>query len=305
MSLISIIIPISNRRTFLPSLFSSIRKQTLSDFEVILVDDCSSDGSYEACLNANVIDNRFKVYRTDRKSGVSVARNVGLDAAKGKFITFVDSDDNIDEEFLATMFRVMYERNADIVSCAYCTKEEDLGERNNSSSVRLPSDQFFSSLLFGDTDNHVWGRLYRRSVIDDIRFDPEYSISEDLIFLISLLKDRKLTTVFTKYYGYFHLINKEGLMTSYNREMYYGTIRQLFALYSDSDTEADFKPVIINRIMYLKKSLVKAGGLSTEQKQYLSAMTDTIHATALALPKLSFRKKILYSFLVRHPVRTL
>ena len=113
---ISVIAPVYNTEKYLPRCIDSILAQTFTDFELLLIDDGSKDNSGAVCDEYASKDERVRVFHKEN-GGVSSARNVGLDNAKGEWITFVDSDDWIAE----TMYQEMYElatlENADIVYC--------------------------------------------------------------------------------------------------------------------------------------------------------------------------------------------
>lgn len=111
---VSIIIPVYNVEKYLTECIESVLEQTLSDWELILVNDGSPDGSEEICLNYARSDQRIK-YISQKNQGVSVARNNGLKAASGKYIFFMDSDDTIDCNFLKSSYLVAEKEQADIV----------------------------------------------------------------------------------------------------------------------------------------------------------------------------------------------
>ncbi len=111
---VSIIIPVYNVEKYLTECIESVLEQTLSDWELILVNDGSPDGSEEICLNYARSDQRIK-YISQKNQGVSIARNNGLKAASGKYIFFMDSDDTIDCNFLKSSYLVAEKEQADIV----------------------------------------------------------------------------------------------------------------------------------------------------------------------------------------------
>ena len=91
--LVSVIVPVCNKVKYLNTLFQCLIKQTFTDFECIFIDDGSTDGSGDLCDNLSINDKRFQVIHI-RNSGVSHARNVGIQKACGEYITFIDSDAN-------------------------------------------------------------------------------------------------------------------------------------------------------------------------------------------------------------------
>jgi len=102
---LSIVVPVFNTSPYLNRSINSILDQTFKDFELILVDDASTDNSLEILVNYSKIDNRIKTIHFEINKGVSAARNAGIDIAKGEFIGFVDSDDFIDKRFYENLLK--------------------------------------------------------------------------------------------------------------------------------------------------------------------------------------------------------
>ena len=101
--LISIIVPVYNAEKYLEDCIRSVLKQTYTHFELILVEDGSTDNSREICRRASMDDIRILLIKQERNQGVSRARNAGIEAAKGKYLFFLDSDDTIHPQLLETL----------------------------------------------------------------------------------------------------------------------------------------------------------------------------------------------------------
>ena len=114
--LISVIVPVYNVSNYLERCVQTLIKQTYGNLEIILVDDGSTDGSSKLCDKIAKSDNRIKVIHKEN-GGLSSARNAGLDAAQGEYISFIDSDDSIHLYFYNVLLKVMNETDADIVQC--------------------------------------------------------------------------------------------------------------------------------------------------------------------------------------------
>ena len=99
-SLVSIITPFFNSKDCFKKTFKSVLSQTYKDWEWIIVDDCSTDGSIEYLKSLNNKDDRIKIVFSEKNGGSAVARNIGLELAEGRYITFLDSDDTIDDNYL-------------------------------------------------------------------------------------------------------------------------------------------------------------------------------------------------------------
>src|ERR1035437_2416676 len=123
MLLISIIVPVFNSEIYLGKCISSILNQTFKDIEIILVNDGSIDNSVQICDDFAKADDRVKVIHKIN-GGVSTARNLGIDNAKGKYITFVYSDDYIDITMYKNLLEYFDKFNADLVMCGFVYEKE-------------------------------------------------------------------------------------------------------------------------------------------------------------------------------------
>lgn len=180
--MISIIVPVYNAERFLRGCLDSILNSTYPDFEVILVDDGSTDGSGLICDQYQEWDNRIKVIH-QQNNGISSARNAGLSCASGEFITFADADDFIHPLMLEAMKRAINSGDYDFSMVGHCTGDENelAAAFSESSTMQLSGDYyeltqeaFLRGLLDNSTValkyNFVWNKLYKRSLIENMRF---------------------------------------------------------------------------------------------------------------------------------------
>lgn len=179
---ISVIVPVYNVEQYLPRCIDSILAQTFTDFELLLIDDGSTDNSGKICDEyAKKKDTKIRVWHKEN-GGVSSARNMGLDFAKGEYIQFIDSDDFIEKN----MFEIVYNtcENADIVVTDYYvnTKKQTIYKKQIISSDIITS--IFESKVFGA----LWNKFLKRSIIanSDLRFYDELDFCEDICFLCEL-----------------------------------------------------------------------------------------------------------------------
>lgn len=181
------IVPVYNCAEFVKKCLDSISAQTFKNFEVIVVDDGSSDNSQEICKYYSGRDPRFKFFHRNN-SGVSNTRNFGISQAFGTYITFVDSDDCIDESFLDLMYNTAVTHHCDIAACSFCLHEPNVRDEvySLSDSVTFPDKQTSVAALAGEhvMYNSVWNKLYKRSLIVDnnVTFPPGVPVGEDNIF---------------------------------------------------------------------------------------------------------------------------
>lgn len=183
--IISIIVPIYNRGKWLPNCLDSISSQTFKDWECILVNDGSTDNCLEIAQEYAANDARFIVFSQENQ-GVSAARNWGLDHAKGKWVTFVDSDDEIAPDYLEILHKLGEENNADLVfgSTHYYSDSQLVGQLILNNSVYTSSEEDFGNRYNWRLSGII--KLYRHNHIREhhLRFNTKFHFAEDLIFSI-------------------------------------------------------------------------------------------------------------------------
>lgn len=214
---ITVIVPIYNAEKNIEKCVNSILNQTYSNLEVILINDGSKDKTEEICKNLAKKDNRIKYFYKEN-SGVSATRNLGLDKVTGDFISFIDSDDYIEND----MYEIMLNKidDSEIVICDYC-------EVNNDNEFKTDTEIEMKEKVFDNLDdlilnidnkkinryvNPPWNKLIKTDIVkkQNIRFDSRISLGEDLLFNLQCMKvAKKLQIVDKKLYNY--SINTEGL----------------------------------------------------------------------------------------------
>lgn len=187
--MVSVIIPIYNAEKYIRCCLDSVVNQTNKDLDIIVVDDGSTDGSGAICDEYAAKDNRFHVIH-QKNRGVSVARQIGLDAVKGDYFCFVDADDWVEHYMVEEMKRSIEEADADMVIGYYFTETREgwqlETEEINSS---LTADSYLSRVLSYKSIATIWGKLYRSSFFSDVKFEPiDLCWGEDSLFLIRVLK---------------------------------------------------------------------------------------------------------------------
>lgn len=181
---ISVIVPVYNTEKHLHKCINSILNQTFRDLELILIDDGSSDNSGMICDEYAKKDNRVRVFHQEN-CGVSVARNVGIDNAKGEYITFVDSDDYITSFALEVLHMDIVACGADI-SCAGGRKVfSDIIDvlENSKTKIWRDSDAVKKSLMGNGHTNSACRKLYKKNFIGSTRFEAGRKIHEDSFFV--------------------------------------------------------------------------------------------------------------------------
>lgn len=189
MAKISVIIPVYKAEKCLARCLDSLLVQTFTDFEVILIDDCSPDNSGVICDEYATKDSRFIVLHRENNGGASAARNLGLEQSTGEYISFVDSDDYVKPEYLQVLFSVLIENQADIAQCSFYEVVNDKfpQEKNDELKVKPYTKEETYGYLYGDGDKYIfnfllWNKLYKSEILKNIRF-VEGLRCEDVIFI--------------------------------------------------------------------------------------------------------------------------
>ena len=200
--LVSVIIPVYNTAEFLPGCLGSLAKQTYPFYEVILVDDCSDDGCKEICDDFCMTRPGTKVIHQPENRGMAEARAAGFEIAQGEFVTFVDSDDWVEADYLSIMVNNAEKHNADVVCCrameefdtgAVLMKQTVFGLLDKEAIGRLLTTNllFDASTYRPGCPLHIWGKLFRRKKIAhslDAGFGLRYG--EDTMVWVDIIANR-------------------------------------------------------------------------------------------------------------------
>lgn len=196
---ISVIVPVYKVENYLHRCIDSILVQSFTDFELLLIDDGSPDNCGKICDEYAAKDGRVRVFHKPN-GGVSSARNLGLDNAKGEWVAFIDSDDYVAVDYLEEL--VSFERKTGSELVTISTKIDDTNK-----SLTLSNNQF--SLLFSKYKfiNFCppWGKLFVRELISkqNLRFNTQVHLGEDVMFvLLYLLSIEKITLLLSNKYHY-------------------------------------------------------------------------------------------------------
>lgn len=203
--MISIVVPIYNKKNTLESCIKSIINQTYKNIEIILVDDGSQDISLEICRKYEKIDNRIKVI-SQRNGGVSSARNLGIKNAKGKYLQFVDADDTINTNMCEILINTIKKDETEMVICGYNNIRQGkiISKKciNKVTSSINEISESFNYLYLNNFINTPWNKLYINNLID-FTFCEELSIGEDILFNLQYInKINKITFIENPLYNY-------------------------------------------------------------------------------------------------------
>ena len=200
---LSIIVPVFNAESTLERCILSVVSQTFEDWEMILVDDGSTDRSGTICDKWGSKDDRIRTIHTDNR-GPSAARNAGLDIASGSFIAFIDSDDYIQQGLYDDVINKM---RGDVDVLEYGWIRKGVSHILQSKSFTTAKEYWEESR--GWTHGYVWNKIFRREIIGDTRF-CDTDIAEDMIFVVDILrKHPRVVTV--SFVGYNYVVSEGGL----------------------------------------------------------------------------------------------
>lgn len=215
--IISIIVPFYNVEKYIKRCIISILNQTFFNFEVILIDDGSTDDSYEIVHELVLKKHNFRIFRQNNL-GVAKARNLGLKMAKGRFIAFVDGDDYIDKYYLEKLYTYAVNNKADIVCCNFYWVYNKIklnnyinckqGIFNNLEALKmLISDTFIQS--------YMWNKLYRRELFDSLNITFPDMYFEDIAICPKLFYKAKRIMIINDAL-YFYTQRRDSILHNYN-----------------------------------------------------------------------------------------
>ena len=228
----SIIMPVFNTEKYLDKAIRSILNQTFRNFELILIDDCSSDRSYIICKNYADKDNRIKLLRNNINLGVAETRNIALSSISGNYLTFVDSDDYIELNLLETVYKILVNKKIDYLK--YSCKEEYVNDKEQIvySKICQIKNSFFDRKieiqnqiinmeripLFG----YLWNSFYKTDIIKENRilFDEKCTVNEDFVFNIKYISYIK-NLYCIDFLGYHYMKRKNNSLSTKKQDDYY------------------------------------------------------------------------------------
>ena len=240
---VSIIVPVYNSEKFLSNCIESILAQSYKDFELIIVNDGSTDKSCEVCNSFK--DRRIRYFNQANK-GVSAARNKGIKESRGDFITFVDSDDSLSEDYLSVLVNLQDKKKSDWTACPYSyvnlTEKPFKGikpEWDNDISIkgRRGTRALREKILYNGKGRRTLAspccKLYRSDIIknNNLLFDPLLKIGEDAIF--NLQYSEFITSFsYKKEFMYYRTVREDSAVMKYRPEAF-KELADLFSAYTN------------------------------------------------------------------------
>lgn len=208
-ALISVVVPVYNQEKYLEKCLLSILGQTYTNLEILIVDDASTDKSAQIIDQYARQDQRIRVKRNPENRGLSYTRNAGIDEAKGGYIGFVDSDDDIEPTFFETLYTLIQDNEADIAGCRYNVLK-GYEDKKSIRDVTLPDAEIISTeeaakrlLLKNGCSDAVWDKLYTASLFQETRMIEGMLYEDQEVVLRLFAQANKIALTNKKLYNYY------------------------------------------------------------------------------------------------------
>ena len=267
---ISVIVPIYNIEKYIRRALDSILAQTFSNFELLLIDDGSTDESGRLCEQIAEQDERVLLYHKENE-GLSQARNDGLKQAQGDFVIFIDSDDYIHPEMITSLYQQLVKEDADVSSCGVMNvyaNSESPQSANQDDYFVCDTETFLKEYLIGEKiPGTICNKLIKKEIAAQLTF-PKGLIYEDAYYHFDLIKlDRKYVVNTKPYYYYFHRGDSITTKPYAEKDLAYIDIYQKF--YNEVvKNYSDLKEVAFFRLAYAHFFILDKMLLDDQYKQF-------------------------------------
>lgn len=278
--MISIIVPCFNSEKYLIDCFDSIKMQTYKDFEIIFVNDGSTDRTNDILNNikGSNKDLHITIYTQENK-GVSVARNIGIQLAKGEYITFVDADDYLYPSFLEKLYQGITMGDMSVVGIG----GSGYGKQSDSFSGLITKDKFVYEFWL---TRHLWGsncnKLYSKDIIlnNNIYFDSDIKIMEDMFF--NMVYCQHIDTIYVSNEILYHYRNNNDSTMHRKFSRTNMTVITTFDKLLNLPLSSDDKKIIelhqVNSLMWLLRCIYKDGNKNDIAKYEKKIFSELEHS---------------------------
>lgn len=289
---ISVIVPVYNAERWLGRCIDSILAQTFTDFELLLIDDGSRDSSGDICDRYAAADPRVRVFHKPN-GGVSSARNLGLDNARGSWITFVDADDWLAPDALQTVADYSNQKGTDIISCGFWSVT-----KNQVSPVEIPSLRngkvpfMREQMLYGWTV--VWNTFFKKDFLKtySLGFDKRISIGEDFELLFRAYYYAENIVVIDKPLYYYNRMNETSALHRMTVEKYDEIIQAYLSVaqfFKDNNIYDEFRDIVSWKILRAKQDYV----LDVKTHEKFLSIYPECHGYIFSCPTINNKIKIM------------
>ncbi|MGM1055651.1 MAG: glycosyltransferase family 2 protein [Bacteroidota bacterium] len=224
---ITVVIPVYNAQRYIRRCLESIIIQSYENFEVILINDGSTDSSKSILQKYITVDHRFR-YFSQINAGPSVARNLGIKEAKGDYLSFVDADDWVSPDYLEKLITPMLNKDVDLVCAGYYEvnprfpqglKLNDFQQALFNTNI---NKQTYQSNLFNGVSGVLWGKLFKNEIFKEtnIQLHPKLRLSEDLIAVLEYSRFIDKIYIIPDSIYFYNRLDESGLSGGLNIEKY-------------------------------------------------------------------------------------
>lgn len=308
MAEISIVVPVYNVEKYLGKCLDSLLKQTFSDFEILLIDDGSTDRSLKICEKYAEKDSRIRVIH-QKNQGLSAARNTGIENASGKYIGFIDSDDYIDEDMYEYLYEQITNQKADIAVCGIYNEYADIVRRAYPKDEYIIANQKEAMAMVLEANKisvNAVNKLYKIEIFKNLRY-PVGKLSEDAHLILEILLQTEKIVISTA--PKYHYVHRENSITTapYGKkdlsviEAYVKNKKIIEKYYPDLLEVAEFRCFYAYFYVLDKMALTK----NFKDKETRKRLIKEIRANKEKLKKNSYvgrNRKIAAMGLMLHPI---
>lgn len=303
--LVSLIVPVYNVEDYIDECLSSITKQSYHNIEIILVEDAASDGSAARCDHWAKKDNRVRVIHKTINEGLNFARRDGVRASSGQWISFVDSDDIVNQDYIQSMLEVAIQDKVDIVICRnqkfVSSDKIDYASRSEGVKTISDKDKIIRHALVNSPDPDVfmitgWGKLFSHSIVQKIDWDLSNARSnEDELEAIQFYDIQERGVAIVKKVLYYYRDNPNSIMNKPYTNVYgkknfsrfewieelYKTTNKYFGKSNPYVDEILYHNVLLN-LLFLNRDITKGVFTDSDAEVFIKN----------AYPKITEYKKI-------------
>ena len=278
--MISVIIPVYNVEKYLRECIESVQVQTYTNWELILIDDGSTDRSGIICDELALKDSRIKVIHK-KNEGVSKARNTGLDVAVGRYIVFIDSDDYVDCNMLHDYCAAIVENDADCVVSGLvffydAQKKDPIAINSQCIDLFAEINDVFHEFRSKHVFSALYSKMYKRSIVEKqkIRMSEEHSILEDGMFVIDYFMACKRICCIDSTPYFYRQYQEMSLMKRYNKnalsawETYYRKFAKL-SVRLDENNKSEMQDIFVAYYLSFLHQIYSRSFLNGKEKYKL------------------------------------
>lgn len=300
---VSYIVPVYNKEMYIEQCVTSIEKNGIDSYEIIIIDDGSTDNSLSLINELKKNNDRINCIKQNNK-GVSAARNLGIKKAKGKYVQFVDSDDLLNSNYLIEIMKIIENSEVDIIFFDYLNfySYDEIIEELDSIFSFKELEPLDIELLFNKYILHNIGtKIYRREVIQNLFFNEKISLYEDISFCLNaIMQSSKMIYVDRKIYFYRRnvlnsLSNHICSDTSNCLDFYIESVRNFLNKYS-LNPELFYKNIFSCICMCLVNSLLISNELFNKNYYHFNQLSDELFLIDYVYSKNRIKKIFVYLF---------